>query len=354
MPQDYASRERTAMRRSDRAVDDDAWLRAFLHQAAVGTFATVHDGQPFMNTNLFVYDEDRHCIYLHTARVGRTRANVDLYERVSFSIMAMGRLLPAEEALEFSVEYAGVMIFGRAHIVQDEAEATDALQKLLDKYAPHLTAGQDYRPPVPEELKRTAVFRLEIEDWSGKKKEVEDFPGAYWYPEQPVLESVCKRVTWQGGLAEIYIAPSGGAPVQSVDSVRAVPGRGLEGDRYFEKTGTFSQRAGTGRDVTLFALEDLEGMAADSGVDLSPEQTRRNLMTRGVPLNHLVGKTFRIGEVILRGARLCEPCDTLAKAIGGGNKLLRSMVHRGGLRADIVQGGVIRAGDVICPVIEPE
>jgi nitroimidazol reductase NimA-like FMN-containing flavoprotein (pyridoxamine 5'-phosphate oxidase superfamily) len=96
----------------------------------------------------------------------------------------MGRLLPADVALEFSVEYTGVVVFGTAVIVTDETEATNALQLLLDKYAPHLKPGPDYRPPVPEELKRTAVFRINIEQVSGKKKEVAaDFPGAYLYTE---------------------------------------------------------------------------------------------------------------------------------------------------------------------------
>lgn len=182
MPKNYADQARTAVRRSDRAVDDDAWIKSFLHRAAVGTLATAHDGQPFINSNLFVYDEAAHCIYIHTARVGRTQANIDLNPRVCFSIMTMGRMLPAPEALAFSVEYTGVTVFGRGEIVQDDAQATHALQLLLDKYAPHLQAGVHYRPPVPEEVKRTAVFCVHIEEWSGKKKEVaDDFPGAFWY-----------------------------------------------------------------------------------------------------------------------------------------------------------------------------
>jgi nitroimidazol reductase NimA-like FMN-containing flavoprotein (pyridoxamine 5'-phosphate oxidase superfamily) len=184
MPRDYAVQPASAVRRSDRAVDDDAWMKAFLHRAAVGTLATAHDGQPFINSNLFVYDEARHCIYMHTAHLGRTRANIEANPQVCFSIMTMGRLLPAPEALEFSVEYSGVVVFGAAVIVEDEAEAIDGLQQLLDKYAPHLKAGTDYRPPVAEELKRTAVYRINIQEWSGKKKVVDDdFPGAFWYQE---------------------------------------------------------------------------------------------------------------------------------------------------------------------------
>lgn len=182
------------VRRRDRAVEDEGWIRLFLHRSAVGMLATAADGQPFINSNLFVYDESAHCIYTHTARSGRTRSNIEGGERVCFSIMEMGRLLPAEQALEFSVEYAGVVVFGQATVVDDEAEAIHALQLLLDKYAPHLKAGEDYRPPVPEELKRTAVYRIAIDEWSGKKKEVAaDFPDAFWYAAEPILESVRSR-----------------------------------------------------------------------------------------------------------------------------------------------------------------
>ncbi len=182
MPKDYAALPLTATRRSDRAVEDEGWIRDFLRRAAIGTLATVYEGQPFINGNLFVYDELNHCIYTHTARVGRTRANIDEDGRVCFSVMEMGRLLPADTALEFSVEYASVIVFGVASVVEESVEATRALQLMLDKYAPHLKAVQDYRPPVEEELARTAVYRINISEWSGKKKSVEaDFPGAFWY-----------------------------------------------------------------------------------------------------------------------------------------------------------------------------
>ena len=184
MPRDYAALPKHQVRRRDRAVEDEAWIRAMLRRIPVGTLATVHEGQPFINSNLFVYDEENHCIYMHTARVGRTQANVEREQAVCFSISEMGRLLPAEEALQFSVEFAGVTVFGTATIVHEDEEAGYALQQLLDKYAPHLKPGRDYRPIVTEELARTAVFRIAIEAWSGKKKQVEpDFPGAYRYED---------------------------------------------------------------------------------------------------------------------------------------------------------------------------
>ncbi|MCO5185969.1 MAG: pyridoxamine 5'-phosphate oxidase family protein [Anaerolineae bacterium] len=186
MTKDYTTLPATHMRRNDRAVIDEAWIRAMLHGAAVGTLATAHNDQPFLNSNLFVYDEAAHAIYIHTAATGRTRSNIAHNPLVCFTVFEMGRLLPASVALEFSVEYSSVVVFGRSAIVEDEKEATHALQHLLDKYAPHLTAGEDYRPPVPEELKRTAVFKITIDDWIGKRKVVAaDFPGAFGYGTTP-------------------------------------------------------------------------------------------------------------------------------------------------------------------------
>jgi nitroimidazol reductase NimA-like FMN-containing flavoprotein (pyridoxamine 5'-phosphate oxidase superfamily) len=167
-------------------------IAELLRKAPVGVLATVDDGQPFVNSNLFVFDEARRALYLHTARAGRTRDNVRSDEHVAFTAFEMGRLLPADEALEFSVEYEGVVVFGRGVVVEDPAEAERGLQLLLDKYAPHLRPGRDYRPITADELQRTSVFRIDIESWSGKRKEAPpDFPGAFLYEERgrPVGES---------------------------------------------------------------------------------------------------------------------------------------------------------------------
>ena len=177
---------RSSLWRRDRGKDEE-WVLAFIKRAAYGFLATVGDeGQPFLNSNLFVYDERRHCIYLHTDRSGRTRDTFDSVEKVAFSSAVMGRLLPAPEALEFSVEYAGVTAFGTGCVIDDTDERREALQMLLDKYAPHLEAGRD-RATTDEELARTAVYRVDIETWSGKQKEVEaHFPGSYDLPTVPV------------------------------------------------------------------------------------------------------------------------------------------------------------------------
>ncbi len=177
---------RAQVRRRDRAVEDEAWIRDLLKRAPFGTLATVRDGQPFVNMNIFVYDEQAHALYLHTARAGCTRENIEAHSRVCFGVGEMGRLLPALTAMHFSVEYAGIVVFGRAHVVTDEAEATRALQQLLDKYAPHLRPGRDYRPIQPEELAVTSVFRIDIEEWSGKQKVAPPHhPGAFRYGQAP-------------------------------------------------------------------------------------------------------------------------------------------------------------------------
>lgn len=183
MPHDYATWGRAEVRRRDRAMADDAWIAALLRRAPICHLASCVDGQPFMNSNLFVYDAGRHAIYLHTARYGRTRTNIEAEERVCLSVSEIGRLLPAAVALEFSVEYAGVVVFGRGSVVTDEAEALAGLQLLLDKYFPHLRPGEQYRATTPEELVRTSVYRIAIEEWSGKRKVApETFPGAFNYP----------------------------------------------------------------------------------------------------------------------------------------------------------------------------
>jgi MOSC domain-containing protein YiiM len=128
-------------------------------------------------------------------------------------------------------------------------------------------------------------------------------------------------------------------------AVEALAGRGLEGDRYAHGSGSFSKQAGSGREVTLIESEAIEALKRDYGIALSAGQARRNLVTRGIALNHLVDHEFTIGEVRLRGARLCEPCAHMERLTVKG--ALRGLVHRGGLRAEIVRGGMIRVGDVI-------
>jgi MOSC domain-containing protein YiiM len=147
-----------------------------------------------------------------------------------------------------------------------------------------------------------------------------------------------------GRVESIWVASTAGAAPVRVESVRVEPGRGLEGDRYAEKRGTYSTWPGAGREVTLIAAEAIEAVEAELGVRLDPGSLRRNVVVRSVDLDALIGHELAIGEVRLRGVRPCEPCAYLAKLLGE-PRLLKALVGRGGLRCDVVLAGTIRAGD---------
>lgn len=144
----------------------------------------------------------------------------------------------------------------------------------------------------------------------------------------------------------IWVTPTAGTPPARLDSVRVEPGRGLEGDRYAEKRGTYSTWPGAGRELTLIAAEAIEAVEAELGVRLDPGSLRRNVVVRGVDLEALIGHELTVGEVRLRGVRRCEPCAYLAKLLGE-PRLLKALVGRGGLRCDVVLAGVIHTGDVV-------
>jgi MOSC domain-containing protein YiiM len=152
----------------------------------------------------------------------------------------------------------------------------------------------------------------------------------------------------RGKIISIHIAPTGGSPIVSITSARAIASRGLEGDRYYEKLGTYSGDPGSGREVTLIESETIEALQRDYHIQIDAALARRNLVTRGVALNHLVERRFGVGAVILRGTRLCDPCAHLENLSRPGT--LRGLVHRGGLRAEILSGGMIHVGDPITAV----
>jgi len=153
--------------------------------------------------------------------------------------------------------------------------------------------------------------------------------------------------TWQGSVVSIHVTREAGAPMVVVPEARALSGHGLDGDRYATGRGHYSPRPSQGgREITLIETETIDALG-DLGVKVSAAETRRNVATRGVPLNHLVDRVFRVGEVRLRGTRLCEPCKYLDGLTGDG--VMAALVHRGGLRAQILGEGVIRVGDVVRP-----
>jgi MOSC domain-containing protein YiiM len=148
-----------------------------------------------------------------------------------------------------------------------------------------------------------------------------------------------------GLVAALYVAPDKGAPMRALTEVRAVPGRGLEGDRYFSGAGTFTGDPRRDSEVTLMALEDLDAMERETGVRLSPGDVRRNVVTQGADLRALVGLEFSLGAVRLRAMRLSEPCRHLARLTD--ERILKGLVHRSGLQAQILTEGVVRVGDAI-------
>jgi MOSC domain-containing protein YiiM len=150
---------------------------------------------------------------------------------------------------------------------------------------------------------------------------------------------------FRGEVISIHIAVTAGAPMESLPHVEAVVGRGLEGDRYFTGTGHWSKTPGTGREVTLIEIEAIEALAREKEITIAAGAARRNIVTRSVPLNHLVGHEFYVGAVRLLGTRLCEPCEYLEGLTTKG--ILTGLIHRGGLRASIVSSGTIRIGDVV-------
>jgi len=151
----------------------------------------------------------------------------------------------------------------------------------------------------------------------------------------------------EGRVEGLFITGRASADMVSLAEVVAVADRGLEGDRYFYRRGSYSHWPGRGRDVTLIEAEVLESLSASCAI--SEAQARRNIVTRGLRLNDMVGQFFRLGEVVLYGVRLCEPCPHLDKLTQPG--VMAALVGRGGLRADVIEGGVIRVGDKVLEVL---
>jgi MOSC domain-containing protein YiiM len=154
-----------------------------------------------------------------------------------------------------------------------------------------------------------------------------------------------------GHVEHIHIAPEESAPVRPVTEIEAVMGVGLIGDRYANHTGHWTD-SDVGREVTLVEAESLEMLARDHGIELAPGGTRRNITTRGVALNELVGQEFRVGDVLMRGVKLCEPCEHLMSLVG--KPILRPLTHRAGLRAQLLNSGIIHTGDRVEPATVAE
>jgi nitroimidazol reductase NimA-like FMN-containing flavoprotein (pyridoxamine 5'-phosphate oxidase superfamily) len=170
MPRDYSLSVTppNAQRRPERAQPDD-WIRDFLRRAPIGHVATRWGEQPFITPTNFWYDEERNEIVFHSNVVGRVRANAERHPEVCFEASEFGRLLPSNIALEFSIQYESAVVFGKVRLLQDDDEKRRALYGLLAKYFPKMTAGKQYRPIADQELKRTSVYAIAVDSWSGKR-----------------------------------------------------------------------------------------------------------------------------------------------------------------------------------------
>ena len=151
-----------------------------------------------------------------------------------------------------------------------------------------------------------------------------------------------------GHLVGIYTTGEAGTPLTPNTELRAIEGVGLDGDRYAIEVGKYSDREGPHRQVTFIEREVIAAVNNEAGVELGEHETRRNLVTEGVPLNHLVGETFRVGDVVFRGIKTCPPCAYLEKLTRPGVRA--ALENRGGLHAEIVRGGTLRIGDEITTV----
>jgi MOSC domain-containing protein YiiM len=158
---------------------------------------------------------------------------------------------------------------------------------------------------------------------------------------QTALKQVGHR--W-GVVAGLFVGPRRKELMISVPEVRAIAGCGLEGDRYCREAGTFSRKSPSNQ-MTLVEMEALDAVAQDYGFSIAAEELRRNVLTCGMALNHLVGREFTIGGIRLRGLRLCEPCSHLEQLTG--KQMIKALRHRGGLRAEILNDGMIKVGDII-------
>ena len=203
---DLESRPANQGRRRDR-VQSDEWIKDFIKRAPFGYFGTRWDDQPFVHPMTFWYDEEKHCIYMHGAMIGRRDANTKRHEKIAFCASEMGKLLPSNRALNFSAQFKSVMAFGNVIEVDTREEQKHCFYGLIKKYFSEMELNKDFSPIIEEDLKRTRAYRIDIESWSGKVnwKDVTDmnpefapldekwlkddaFPMSYGQMEPPLAE----------------------------------------------------------------------------------------------------------------------------------------------------------------------
>jgi nitroimidazol reductase NimA-like FMN-containing flavoprotein (pyridoxamine 5'-phosphate oxidase superfamily) len=189
MTRNYENQPPSAFQRLPEYKREDDWIRSFLQEAKVGHISTAWDNQPFITPSMFWYDEKNQRIIFHSNIAGRVRANIERNPKVCLEASEMGKLLPSNVALEFSLQYRSVMVFGSARILTDPEEMRYVLYNLIKKYFPTMSAGKEYREITDKELRATSVYAIQIESWSGKENWKDradqsdewEAPGAEWF-----------------------------------------------------------------------------------------------------------------------------------------------------------------------------
>lgn len=169
MPHDYNGQSPTAHQRLSEYARGDAWIRAFLHRGQIARIASRWDDQPFITPSTFFYDEAGHRLIFHSNLSGRIRSNIERHAEVCVEVSEMGKILPSNIALEFSLQFRSVIVFGKARPIEDPDEQRAVLHQLIAKYFGKMELGKDYRPATDKELKRASVYEIKIESWSGKE-----------------------------------------------------------------------------------------------------------------------------------------------------------------------------------------
>lgn len=182
MPNEYSASDPTGHQRLPDCKREDAWISNFLRESLIGHVGHVSENQPFITPTNFWFDEENHRIVFHSNIAGRTRSNLEKQPRVCFVTSEYGKLLPSNAALEFSIQYRSVMVFGMVRILLESQEKRFVLEKLIGKYFPDVRPGVECRLITQEELERTSVYSIEIDSWSGKEnwpnqaEQISDWP----------------------------------------------------------------------------------------------------------------------------------------------------------------------------------
>jgi nitroimidazol reductase NimA-like FMN-containing flavoprotein (pyridoxamine 5'-phosphate oxidase superfamily) len=169
MPRNYENQSAIAFQRRPHLTRDDDWIRTFLKEARIGHIASSRDDQPFLNPTTFWLDDENHQIVFHSNVAGRMRSNIENNSKVSLEASELGKLLPSNVALEFSLQFRSVVVFGTARLVTDPVEARRLMYGLIGKYFSKMSAGREFREITDKELAATSIYAIQIESWSGKE-----------------------------------------------------------------------------------------------------------------------------------------------------------------------------------------